>query len=75
MLHAIDKRPVLTYETPEVKAVFDEERKQAVKRAENSFAEFEAQAARQRVKSSAFWLRVMPRNVSFESRTRERWIS
>ncbi len=49
VLHTIDKRPVLTYETPEVKAVFDEERKQAVKRAENSFAEFEAQAARQKV--------------------------
>jgi nucleotide-binding universal stress UspA family protein len=47
--HTIDTRPVLTYETSEVHAVFDEEHRQAVKRAQDSFAEFQAQAAKQKV--------------------------
>jgi nucleotide-binding universal stress UspA family protein len=47
--HTIDTRPVLTYEMPEVKAVFDEEHTQAVKRAQDSFSEFQAQAAKDRV--------------------------
>jgi nucleotide-binding universal stress UspA family protein len=47
--HTIDTRPVLTYEMPEVKAVFDEEHTQAVKRAQDSFSEFQAQAAKHKV--------------------------
>src|SRR5215471_7460999 len=47
--HTIDKRPTMTYETPEVKAVFDEEHRRAVEEAKNRFAEFEAQGTRQNV--------------------------
>jgi nucleotide-binding universal stress UspA family protein len=47
--HTIDKRPMVTYETPEVTAVFDEEHRRAVEDTRNRFAEFEAQATRQKV--------------------------
>jgi nucleotide-binding universal stress UspA family protein len=47
--HVIDKRPVLTYETPEVKEVFDEERRQAISQTREKFAEFEAQAKRSKL--------------------------
>jgi nucleotide-binding universal stress UspA family protein len=47
--HVIENRPVLAYETPDVKAVFDKEHRLAVKRARDSFAEFQAQAAKQKV--------------------------
>lgn len=47
--HTIDKRPAVTYETPEVKAVFDDEHEQAVRHARNRFAEFEAKASAQEV--------------------------
>jgi nucleotide-binding universal stress UspA family protein len=43
--HTIDKRPVVTYETPEVKAVFDAEHDQAVQHARDRFAQFEAKAS------------------------------
>jgi nucleotide-binding universal stress UspA family protein len=49
LAHTIDKRPAVTYETPEVKAVFDEERKHAVQDARDRFAEFEAKASGQEV--------------------------
>jgi nucleotide-binding universal stress UspA family protein len=47
--HSIDKRPVVSYETPDVKAVFDEEHRQALKQTNERFAEFEAEGKRQKL--------------------------
>jgi nucleotide-binding universal stress UspA family protein len=47
--HTIDKRPAMMYETPDVKAVFDEEHRRALKQAHDSFTKFEAEGARQKV--------------------------
>ena len=47
--HTIDKRPVVTYETPEVKAVFDRDQRQALKDTRDRLAEFEAEGTRQNV--------------------------
>jgi len=47
--HTIDKRPEVTYETPEVHQLFDEERAQALKQTHEKFAEFEHQATRRGV--------------------------
>jgi nucleotide-binding universal stress UspA family protein len=47
--HAIDKRPMVMYETPEVRAVFDEEHRRAVEQAKQRFAEFEAQGTLEKV--------------------------
>jgi nucleotide-binding universal stress UspA family protein len=47
--HSIDKRPAVTYETPDVKAVFDEEHRQALKHTNERFAEFEAEGKRQKL--------------------------
>jgi nucleotide-binding universal stress UspA family protein len=43
--HTIDKRPAVTYETPEVKEVFDEEHERAVQHASDCFAEFKAKGS------------------------------
>jgi len=50
--HTIDKRPEVTYETPEVRQLFDEERAQALKRAHEKFAEFKEQALRREVSAA-----------------------
>lgn len=42
--HTIDKRPAVSCKTPEVLTVFDEQRKQDRKRAEDKFNEFRAEA-------------------------------
>jgi nucleotide-binding universal stress UspA family protein len=47
--HTIDKRPAMTYETPEVTAVLDEEHRQALQRTHDRFDEFKAEGARQKV--------------------------
>ena len=47
--HTIDKRPAVTYETPEVKAVFDQDQRRALKDTRDRLAEFEAEGTRQKV--------------------------
>ena len=44
--HAIDKRPGMTYETPEVQELFDEQRTEALKETHDKFAQFKMQATR-----------------------------
>ena len=44
--HTMDKRPTMTYETPEVHELFDEQRAEALKEAHQKFAEFKAEATR-----------------------------
>jgi nucleotide-binding universal stress UspA family protein len=48
--HVIDKRPQVTYETPEVAAVFDEEQKRALEATRATFAEFESEGKRRNVR-------------------------
>ena len=48
--HVLDKRPLVTYETPEVTAVFDKEGRNALQEARMKFAEFEAEGARRKVR-------------------------
>ena len=47
--HAIDKRPGMTYETPEVQELFDEQRTEALKEAHDKFAQFKMKATRRDV--------------------------
>ncbi|HLH31145.1 MAG TPA: universal stress protein [Terriglobia bacterium] len=42
--HTLDKRPSMTYETPEVHELFDEQRTEALKQAHDKFAEFKERA-------------------------------
>ena len=44
--HTMDKRPAMTYETPEVHELFDEQRTAALKQAHDKFVEFKAKATR-----------------------------
>jgi nucleotide-binding universal stress UspA family protein len=48
--HVMDERPVVTYETPEVAAASDAERRRAIEEAADRFAEFEVEAIRKGVK-------------------------
>ena len=48
--HVIDKRPQVTYETPEVAAVFDEERKRSLEATRARFMEFESEGKRRNVR-------------------------
>jgi nucleotide-binding universal stress UspA family protein len=48
--HVIDKRPAVTYETPEVAAVFNAERNRAIDQTESSFLQIEAEARKRNVK-------------------------
>jgi nucleotide-binding universal stress UspA family protein len=43
--HTIDKRPAMTYETPEVHELFDEQRAELLKQTNDRFAEFKAEGA------------------------------
>jgi len=47
--HTMDKRPAMTYETPEVHELFDEQRTEALKEAHDKFAGFKAEAARREI--------------------------
>ena len=42
--HVVDKRPMVTYETPEVTAVFDAEQKRFLEESRNTFKQIEAEA-------------------------------
>ncbi len=44
--HTIEKRPIVSSETPEVKQVFDDERRRALEHAHEKFAEFETEGKR-----------------------------
>jgi nucleotide-binding universal stress UspA family protein len=44
--HTVDKRPAMTYETPEVHGLFDEQRTEALKEAHDKFAQFKAEGTR-----------------------------
>ena len=48
--HVIDKRPQVTYETPEVAAVFDEERKRSMEATRATFMKFESEGKRRNVR-------------------------
>jgi len=48
--HVIDKRPQVTYETPEVAAVFDEEQKRSLEETRATFTELESEGKRRNVK-------------------------
>jgi nucleotide-binding universal stress UspA family protein len=47
--HVVDKRPVVTYETPEMTAVFDAEQKRFMEEAQYSFKQIEAEARLRKV--------------------------
>lgn len=46
VVHSMDKRPAMAYETPEVHELFDEQHAEALKQAHDKFAEFKAGATR-----------------------------
>jgi nucleotide-binding universal stress UspA family protein len=48
--HVIDKRPMVTYETPEVSAVFDAEQKRFLEEAQTAFKQLEAEASTRKVR-------------------------
>jgi nucleotide-binding universal stress UspA family protein len=48
--HVIDKRPLVTYETPEVAAVFDAEQTRFTNEARSAFAQIEAEGRSRKVK-------------------------
>jgi nucleotide-binding universal stress UspA family protein len=48
--HVIDKRPVVTYETPEVAAVFDAEQERFLEEARTTFTQIESEGSRRNVK-------------------------
>jgi nucleotide-binding universal stress UspA family protein len=48
--HVVDKRPVVTYETPEVAAVFDAEQNRSIEDTRNTFKQIEAEARSRKVK-------------------------
>jgi nucleotide-binding universal stress UspA family protein len=48
--HVIDKRPQVTYETPEVAAVFDEEQKRSLEATRATFTELESEGKRLNVR-------------------------
>jgi nucleotide-binding universal stress UspA family protein len=47
--HTMDKRPAMTYETPEVGELFDEQRREAREQAQKKFSEFKEEATRREV--------------------------
>jgi nucleotide-binding universal stress UspA family protein len=48
--HVVDKRPTVTYETPEMSAVFDAEQKRFLEEAQNTFKQIEAKARARNVR-------------------------
>jgi nucleotide-binding universal stress UspA family protein len=50
--HTIDKRPEVTYETPEVRQLFDEERAQSLKQTHEKFDEFKEKATRRGISAA-----------------------
>lgn len=48
--HVVDKRPTVTYETPEVTAVFDAEQKRFLEESRNTFKRIEAEAKTRKVR-------------------------
>jgi nucleotide-binding universal stress UspA family protein len=48
--HVIDRRPVVTFETPEVAAVFDAEQQRFMEEAQTSFKQIEAEASGRKVR-------------------------
>jgi nucleotide-binding universal stress UspA family protein len=49
VVHVMDERPAVSYETPELAAAFDEERRRAIEQADDRFEEFKADAKRMSV--------------------------
>jgi nucleotide-binding universal stress UspA family protein len=47
--HTMDKRPAMTYETPEVHELFDEQRREALEKGSKKFDEFKEEAKRRKV--------------------------
>lgn len=47
--HTMDKRPAMTYETPEVRELFDEQRTEALNQAHKKFDQFKEEANRREV--------------------------
>jgi nucleotide-binding universal stress UspA family protein len=48
--HVIDKRPIVTYETPEVAAVFDAEQQRFLEEAQTAFKQLEVEASTRKVR-------------------------
>jgi len=48
--HVIDKRPIVTFETPEVTAVFDAEQERSLEESRNIFSQIEAEARTRKVR-------------------------
>jgi nucleotide-binding universal stress UspA family protein len=51
--HVIDKRPIVTHETPEMTAVFDAEEKRFMEESRNAFKQIEAEARTRKVRVEA----------------------
>ena len=61
--HVIDKRPAVTYETPEVTAVFDAEQKRFIEETRSTFRQIEAEAKTRNLKIETILAEGVPADV------------